>query len=141
MHPLRVARHLLHPLRFLPDRHPLWHFSYRLTGASGGRSRVGRPVRHAAACRRRCCRRCSPSSPCPPACLQAAAEAQQAQESGADVYAFEPQPLEEGVRKHMLSVFVADESGLINRVAGVFARRGANIESLAVGLTIDKVRG
>ncbi len=33
------------------------------------------------------------------------------------MYAFEPQPLEEGVRKHMLSVFVADESGLINRVA------------------------
>lgn len=44
----------------------------------------------------------------------AAPEAEQAQ---ADVYAFEPQPLEEGVRKHMLSVFVADESGLINRVA------------------------
>lgn len=42
------------------------------------------------------------------------------------------------MNKHCLSVFVADESGLINRVAGVFARRGANIESLAVGLTIDK---
>lgn len=33
---------------------------------------------------------------------------------------------------------MADESGLINRVAGVFARRNANIESLAVGLTTDK---
>lgn len=66
------------------------------------------------------------------------AAAAAAQEQSADVYAYEPQPLEEGVRKHMLSVFVADESGLINRVAGVFARRGANIESLAVGLTVDK---
>lgn len=68
----------------------------------------------------------------------AVAAAAQEQEQAADVYEFEPQPLEEGVRKHMLSVFVADESGLINRVAGVFARRGANIESLAVGLTVDK---
>ena len=57
---------------------------------------------------------------------------------GYDVYVDEPQRLEEGVRKHTLSVFVADEAGLINRVAGVFARRNANIESLAVGLTVDK---
>mmetsp|Transcript_38285 Transcript_38285/g.99453 ORF Transcript_38285/g.99453 Transcript_38285/m.99453 type:complete len:515 (-) Transcript_38285:228-1772(-) len=55
-----------------------------------------------------------------------------------DVYLYEPQPLKENEEKHILSVFVADEAGLINRVAGVFARRGANIESLAVALNLDK---
>ena len=41
-----------------------------------------------------------------------------------DVYVHQTQPLAEGEEKHVISVFVADESGLINRVAGVFARRG-----------------
>jgi hypothetical protein len=41
-----------------------------------------------------------------------------------DVYVAEKQPLPAGEEKHVISVFVADESGLINRVAGVFARRG-----------------
>ena len=46
-------------------------------------------------------------------------------QEGYDVYVYEPQPLQEGEEKHIISVFVADEAGLINRVAGVFARRGA----------------
>ncbi|KAK9814572.1 hypothetical protein WJX72_008066 [[Myrmecia] bisecta] len=77
------------------------------------------------------------ASPTEALAAQAAATSGQ-NEEGYDVYVSQTQLLEEGIEKHILSVFVADEAGIINRVAGVFARRGANIESLAVGLNIDK---
>lgn len=36
-------------------------------------------------------------------------------------------------KKHTLSVLVEDESGVLTRIAGLLARRGCNIESLAIG--------
>ena len=40
--------------------------------------------------------------------------------------------------KQILSVLVENKAGVLSRTAGLFARRGFNIESLAVGETEDR---
>jgi acetolactate synthase I/III small subunit len=40
-------------------------------------------------------------------------------------------------RKHTLSIMVENKPGVLTRIAGLFARRGFNIETLAVGPTDD----
>ncbi len=40
-------------------------------------------------------------------------------------------------RKHVLSILVENRPGVLARIAGLFARRGFNIDSLAVGATDD----
>jgi acetolactate synthase-1/3 small subunit len=40
-------------------------------------------------------------------------------------------------RKHVLSILVENKPGVLTRVAGLFARRGFNIETLTVGPTDD----
>ena len=39
------------------------------------------------------------------------------------------------VRSHTLSVLVENHAGVLSHIAGLFARRGFNIDSLAVGMT------
>ena len=40
-------------------------------------------------------------------------------------------------RKHVLSILVENKPGVLTRIAGQFARRGFNIDTLAVGPTDD----
>ena len=40
-------------------------------------------------------------------------------------------------RKHILSILVENKAGVLTRIAGLFARRGFNIDTLAVGPTDD----
>src|SRR5438067_7455499 len=41
-------------------------------------------------------------------------------------------------RKHILSILVENKPGVLSRIAGLFARRGFNIDTLAVGPTDDE---
>jgi acetolactate synthase I/III small subunit len=41
-------------------------------------------------------------------------------------------------RKHVLSILVEDKPGVLTRIAGLFARRGFNIDTLTVGPTDDE---
>jgi acetolactate synthase I/III small subunit len=41
-------------------------------------------------------------------------------------------------RKHVLSILVENKSGALSRIAGLFARRGFNIDTLTVGPTDDE---
>ena len=39
--------------------------------------------------------------------------------------------------KHTISILVENHAGVLSRISGLFARRGFNIDSLAVGITDD----
>ncbi|CAA9483196.1 MAG: Acetolactate synthase small subunit, partial [uncultured Solirubrobacterales bacterium] len=41
-------------------------------------------------------------------------------------------------RRHILSILVENKPGVLARVAGLFSRRGFNIDTLAVGPTDDE---
>ncbi len=52
-----------------------------------------------------------------------------------DAVGYAPRPM-----KHTLSVLVENKPGVLSRVAGLFTRRGYNIDSLAVSPTEDPTR-
>jgi acetolactate synthase-1/3 small subunit len=41
------------------------------------------------------------------------------------------------ISKHILSVLVENQPGVLSKVSGLFSRRGYNIDSLTVGITED----
>ncbi|MDO4300551.1 MAG: acetolactate synthase small subunit [Clostridia bacterium] len=41
------------------------------------------------------------------------------------------------MNRHILSILVDNQAGVLNRVCGLFSRRGYNIETLSVGVTED----
>jgi acetolactate synthase I/III small subunit len=41
-------------------------------------------------------------------------------------------------RRHILSILVENKPGVLTRIAGLFARRGFNIDTLTVGPTDDE---
>ena len=42
------------------------------------------------------------------------------------------------IRRYVLSILVANHSGVLTKLAGLFARRGYNIDNLSVGETTDE---
>jgi len=44
-------------------------------------------------------------------------------------------PLDEKVKRHTISILVQNKFGAFNRIAGMFAAKGYNIDSLSVGPT------
>ena len=43
------------------------------------------------------------------------------------------------MEKRILSILVDNTSGVLSRVAGLFSRRGYNIDSITAGVTADPV--
>lgn len=41
-------------------------------------------------------------------------------------------------KRHIISMLVEDEPGVLNRISGMFARRGFNIDTITVGKTLKK---